>query len=124
MSPKAHKHLHYNVALVDKVWNLKRLCEAHLKIHIPLNMVLKDEAYRADLLEKAVATENDELVSLVSEIRTMEAAILQSSSEDESKRSRNKAKSFRINFFNRSGSCTYCFYEWLLIALIFTYGCR
>ena len=46
MSPKPHKNIHYNVALVDKLWNLKRLCEVHLKMHIPLNMVLKDEDYR------------------------------------------------------------------------------
>ncbi|RYY76666.1 MAG: cell envelope biogenesis protein OmpA [Gammaproteobacteria bacterium] len=99
MSPKAHKHLHYNVALVDKVWNLKRLCETHLKMHIPLNMVLKDEAYRADLLEKALTTDNDELVSLVWEIRNMEAAIFQSANEADVQKSRKKSGSFRIHLF-------------------------
>jgi phosphate transport system substrate-binding protein len=90
--------MHYNVALVDKVWNLKRLCETHLKIHIPLSMVLKDEAYRSDLLEKALATGDEELCSLVSEIRTMEAAILQVTKDDELQKSRKKMGSFRIHF--------------------------
>ncbi|MET0357199.1 MAG: phosphate ABC transporter substrate-binding/OmpA family protein [Cellvibrio sp.] len=98
MSPKAHKQLHYNVALVDKVWNLKRLCETHLKIHIPLSMVLKDEAYRADLLEKALVSENEELIALVQEIRAMEAAILQVTIEVETQKNKKKAGSFRINF--------------------------
>lgn len=98
MSPKAHKHLHYNVALVDKVWNLKRLCETHLKMHIPLNMVLKDEEYRADLLEKALTTDNEELIALVWEIRKMEDAIVQSSVADDSHKIRKKTNSFRIHF--------------------------
>ena len=98
MSPKAHKHLHYNVALVDKVWNLKRLCETHLKIHIPLSMVLKDETYREDLLEKAIATGNEELGSLVQEIRNMEAAIFHATKNDEVHKSRRKAGSFKIHF--------------------------
>lgn len=99
MSPKAHKHLHYNVALVDKVWNLKRLCETHLKMHIPLNMVLKDEEYRADLLEKALTTENEELISLVWEIRKMEDAILQSNSDTETLKTNKKSRtSFRLHF--------------------------
>lgn len=89
---KAHKHLHYNVALVDKVWNLKRLCETHLKMHIPLNMVLKDEEYRADLLEKALKTDNEELVALVWDIRKMEDAILQSSSDVDSLKVRKKSR--------------------------------
>ncbi len=92
MSPKAHKHLHYNVALVDKVWNLKRLCETHLKMHIPLNMVLKDEEYRADLLEKALTTENEELVALVWEIRKMEDAILQSSNDSDAHKTGKKSR--------------------------------
>lgn len=100
MSPKAHKHLHYNVALVDKVWNLKRLCETHLKMHIPLNMVLKDEEYRADLLEKALTTENEELVALVWEIRKMEDAILQSNQDVDALKARKKTRnSFRMHFF-------------------------
>jgi phosphate transport system substrate-binding protein len=99
MSPKAHKHLHYNVALVDKVWNLKRLCETHLKMHIPLNMVLKDEDYRADLLEKALTTENEELVALVWEIRKMEDAILQSSNDNAALKVHKKSRtSFRLHF--------------------------
>lgn len=100
MSPKAHRHLHYNVALVDKVWNLKRLCETHLKMHIPLNMVLKDEEYRADLLEKALTTENEELVALVWEIRKMEDAILQSNQDTNNLKIRKKSRnSFRMHFF-------------------------
>jgi phosphate transport system substrate-binding protein len=99
MSPKAHKHLHYNVALVDKVWNLKRLCETHLKMHIPLNMVLKDEEYRADLLEKALKTDNEELVALVWEIRKMEDAILQSTNDTDSHKVHKKSRSsFRLHF--------------------------
>jgi len=100
MSPKAHKHLHYNVALVDKVWNLKRLCEQHLKMHIPLNMVLKDEEYRADLLEKALLTENEELVALVWDIRKMEDAILESNNDVEALKIRKKNRHiFRLHFF-------------------------
>ena len=98
MSPKAHKHLHYNVVLVDKVWNLKRLCETHLKIHIPLSMVLKDEAYRAELLEQAIATGNEELASLVQEIRNMEAAIFNATRSDEVQKPRKKSGSFKIHF--------------------------
>lgn len=100
MSPKAHKHLHYNVALVDKVWNLKRLCETHLKMHIPLNMVLKDEEYRADLLEKALTTENEELIALVWEIRKMEDAIVQSTSDVDTLKARKKTRNtFRLHVF-------------------------
>lgn len=76
MSPKSHKHMHYNVALVDKLWNLKRLCEAHLKMHIPLNMILKDEDYRAELLEKALSTNDEELTRLVWDVRHMEDSIV------------------------------------------------
>lgn len=99
MSPKSYKHSHYNVALVDKVWNLKRLCEVHLKMHIPLNMVLKDEEYRADLLEKALLTENEELVALVWEIRQMEDAILQTTQDADALKVRKKSRfSFRLHF--------------------------
>lgn len=98
MSPKNHKHHHYNVALVDKVWNLKRLCEAQLKMHIPLNMVLKDDEYRADLLEKALSTGNDELVALVWEIRKMEDAILEAHNETDKIVARKKARySFKLH---------------------------
>lgn len=76
MSPKSHKHMHYNVALVDKLWNLKRLCEAHLKMHIPLNMILKDEDYRAELLEKALSANDEELTRLVWDVRHMEDSIV------------------------------------------------
>lgn len=75
MSPKSHKHIHFNVALVDKLWNLKRLCEVHLKMHIPLNMVLKDEEYRSELLNKALTANDDELTSLVWEVRQLEDSI-------------------------------------------------
>lgn len=92
MSPKSHKQLHYNVSLVDKVWNLKRLCENHLKIHIPLNMVLKDEQYRAELLEKAIATEHEELVTLALDIRKMEDAILESARDDSENKTKKKSR--------------------------------
>lgn len=75
MSPKSHKQLHYNVTLVDKVWNLKRECELKMKIHIPLNMVLKDEEYRAELLESALTLNDDNLTRLVWEVREMEDSI-------------------------------------------------
>ncbi len=101
MSPKAHKHLHYNVALVDKVWNLKRLCETHLKMHIPLNMVLKDEEYRADLLEKALTTDNEELIALVWEIRKMEDAIVASTEDADAQKLRKKTRNtFRMHFLS------------------------
>lgn len=76
MPSKSHKHMHYNLSLVDKLWNLKRLCETHLKMHIPLNMVLKDEEYRAELLEKALTARDDELTRLVWDVRQMEDAII------------------------------------------------
>ena len=63
---------HFNVTLVDRLWNLKRLCESEFKLHIPLNMVLKDEAYREELLEKALKLNHEELTSLVWEIRQLE----------------------------------------------------
>lgn len=76
MSPKPHKQLHYNVSLVDKLWNLKRLCEAQLNIHIPLNMVLKDEEYRSELLARALLVNNEQLNQLVWDIRHMEDEIV------------------------------------------------
>ena len=98
MSPKANKHLHYNVTLVDKLWNLKRLCEVHLKMHIPLNMVLKDEEYRTELLRKALESEQQDLVALVWEIRKMEGAILTAARGDEAANARKKAnKGFRLH---------------------------
>ena len=63
---------HFNVTLVDRLWNLKRLCESEFKLHIPLNMVLKDEAYREELLEKALKLNHEELTNLVWEIRQLE----------------------------------------------------
>lgn len=75
MSPKSHKQLHYNVALVDKLWNLKRECELKLKIHIPLNMVLKEDEYRAELLESALSLNDDNLTRLVWEVREIEDSI-------------------------------------------------
>ncbi|MFC3116276.1 phosphate ABC transporter substrate-binding/OmpA family protein [Cellvibrio fontiphilus] len=75
MSPKSHKHIHYNVTLVDKLWNLKRLCEVHLKMHIPLNMVLKDDEYRNELLERALSANNEELTALVWDVRQLEDSI-------------------------------------------------
>ncbi|ACE83949.1 phosphate ABC transporter substrate-binding/OmpA family protein [Cellvibrio japonicus] len=100
MSPKSHKQIHYNVALVDKLWNLKRLCEAHLKMHIPLNMVLKDEEYRAELLEKALSTENSELTQLVWDIRQMEDAIVSASHEGKSFKPKKKSrKGIRLHYW-------------------------
>jgi phosphate transport system substrate-binding protein len=75
MSPK---HSHFNIALVDKIWNLKRLCETELKVHIPLNMILKDDEYRAELLEKALQVNNSTLTQLVWEIRQMEDVLIAS----------------------------------------------
>jgi len=92
MSPKSHKHMHYNVALVDKLWNLKRLCETHLKMHIPLNMILKDEEYRAELLEKALSANNDELTQLVWEVRHMEDSIVTATHTGEEFKPRKKAR--------------------------------
>ena len=98
MSPKAHKHLHHNVALVDKLWNLKRLCELHLKMHIPLNMVLKDEEYRAELIEKAIATDLEELVSLAIEIKKVEESIVRATQENDNHKSKKKARgTFRMH---------------------------
>ncbi|RZA01269.1 MAG: cell envelope biogenesis protein OmpA [Moraxellaceae bacterium] len=99
MSPKSHKHMHYNVALVDKLWNLKRLCETHLKMHIPLNMVLKDEEYRAELMEKALLADNSELVALVMDIRKTEEEIVRASYEvDTSKANKKLRNTFRLHF--------------------------
>src|SRR6187402_1499116 len=99
MSPKSHKHQHYNVALVDKLWNLKRLCETHLKMHIPLNMVLKDEEYRAELLEKALHTDNEELIALVLDIRETENAIDNAAHEIVAGKVSKKSRySFRLHF--------------------------
>ncbi len=99
MSPKSHKHPHYNVALVDKLWNLKRLCEAHLKMHIPLNMVLKDEDYRAELLEKALSANDDELTRLVWDIRQMEDSIVTAThSGDEFKLKKKVRGGIKLNF--------------------------
>ncbi|EIK44455.1 OmpA family protein [Cellvibrio sp. BR] len=92
MSPKSHKHIHYNVALVDKLWNLKRLCEVHLKMHIPLNMVLKDEEYRSELLEKALTANDDELTSLVWEVRQLEDSITSASHTGEQFKPAKKTK--------------------------------
>lgn len=57
---------------VDRVWKLKRLCETELNLHIPLNMILNDDEYRVELLEKALTVENHELTDLVWEIRKLE----------------------------------------------------
>ena len=99
MSPKSHKHMHYNVALVDKLWNLKRLCEAHLKMHIPLNMILKDEEYRTELLKKALSTNNDELTQLVWDVRQMEDNIVTATHSGDEFKPRKKVRSgIRLNF--------------------------
>ena len=98
MSPKSHKHMHYNVALVDKLWNLKRLCETHLKMHIPLNMVLKDDEYRAELLEKALSANNEELTQLVWEVRQMEDSIVTATHTGDEFKPRKKSRgSIKVN---------------------------
>jgi phosphate transport system substrate-binding protein len=98
MSPKSHKHLHYNVALVDKLWNLKRLCETHLKMHIPLNMVLKDEEYRAELLEKALTANEEELTKLVWDVRHMEDSIVTAThTGDEFKLKKKNHRGIKLN---------------------------
>ena len=99
MSPKSHKHMHYNVALVDKLWNLKRLCETHLKMHIPLNMVLKDEEYRTELLEKALLANNDELTQLVWDVRHMEDSIVTATHTGDEFKPRKKTRhSIKLSF--------------------------
>ena len=99
MSPKSHKHMHYNVALVDKLWNLKRLCETHLKMHIPLNMVLKDEEYRTELLEKALLANNDELTQLVWDVRHMEDALVTATHTGDEFKPRKKTRhSIKLSF--------------------------
>lgn len=101
MSPKSHKHMHYNVALVDKLWNLKRLCEAQLKMHIPLNMVLKDEEYRAELLEKALSAGDDELTKLVWDVRQMEDSIVTSTHTGNEFKPKKKTRgTIRLNFIS------------------------
>ncbi len=72
MSPKHH----FNISFVDKVWNLKRLCESELKVHIPLNMILKDDEYRAELLRRALEVNNPDLTQLVWDVRHLEDAII------------------------------------------------
>lgn len=99
MSPKSHKHMHYNVALVDKLWNLKRLCEVHLKMHIPLNMILKDEDYRAELLEKALSANDEELTRLVWDVRHMEDSIVTAThTGDEFKLKKKTRGGIKLNF--------------------------
>lgn len=100
MSPKHHKQLHYNVALVDKLWNLKRLCEAQLKMHIPLNMILKDEEYRAELLEKALQANNEELTQLVWDVRQMEDSIITATHKgDEFKPGKKTRRNIKLDYF-------------------------
>lgn len=99
MSPKHHKHMHYNVALVDKLWNLKRQCEAQLKMHIPLNMILKDEEYRAELLEKALLANNEELTKLVWDVRQMEDKIVTAThTGDEFKLKKKARRSVKLGY--------------------------
>jgi len=98
MSPKSHNHLHYNLALVDKLWNLKRLCETHLKMHIPLNMILKDEEYRAELLEKALTANDEELTKLVWDVRQMEDSIVTAThTGDEFKIKKKNRRGIKLN---------------------------
>jgi phosphate transport system substrate-binding protein len=97
MSP----HPHFNIALVDKIWNLKRLCESELKVHIPLNMILKDDEYRAELLETALQVENPGLTRLVWEIRQMEDRLISShSSKDELQIKRKSRYRIRLNYLS------------------------
>lgn len=96
MSPK---YSHFNIALVDKIWNLKRLCETELKVHIPLNMILKDDEYRAELLEKALQVNNSTLTELVWEIRQMEDVLM--ASPDNSLQIKRKSRyQIRLNYIS------------------------
>lgn len=98
MSPK---HPHFNIAIVDKVWNLKRLCEAELKVHIPLNMILKDDEYRAELLEKAIAVGNPDLTELVWQVRQMEDSLIAAHvPENTLQLKKNSRKKIRLNFLS------------------------
>jgi phosphate transport system substrate-binding protein len=71
-SVKQGRSKHANVTLVDRLWNLKRLCETHFALHIPLNLLLKDDDYREELLEKALELKDTTLTQLVWEIRQLE----------------------------------------------------
>jgi phosphate transport system substrate-binding protein len=106
MSPQSK----FNISLVDKIWNLKRLCEAELKVHIPLNMVLKDDEYRSELMEQALKVENPALTQLVWEIRTLEDQIISSHPKTEElpikRKSRNR---IRLNFFAAITICMMMF---------------
>lgn len=98
MSPK---HSHFNVALVDKIWNLKRICESELKVHIPLNMVLKDDEYRAELLEKALQVNHAPLTQLVWEIRQMEDILIAANTPDDSLHIKRKSRyRIRLNYLS------------------------
>lgn len=98
MSPK---HSHFNVALVDKIWNLKRICESELKVHIPLNMILKDDEYRSELLEKALQVNHAPLTQLVWEIRQMEDILIAANTPDDSLHIKRKSRyRIRLNYLS------------------------
>lgn len=98
MSPQ---HPHFNIALVDKIWNLKRLCESELKVHIPLNMILKDDEYRAELLEKALGVGNQTLTELVWDIRRMEDLVISAQTKNEGLQIKRKSRyRIRLNYFS------------------------
>lgn len=100
MSPKQCKNVHYNLAMVDRLWNLKRLCEMQLNIHIPLNLLLKDQEYRAELLKKSLQINNEELTKLVWEVRQMEDALVSEAQGGESslRRKVQKTKAIKLNY--------------------------
>jgi len=101
---------HFNIALVDKIWNLKRHCEAELKVHIPLNMILKDDEYRAELLEKALLVGIPPLTQLVWEIRQMEDSLVASHTSNDSLHIKKKSRyRFRMNYFSAFSLATLVF---------------
>jgi len=110
MSPKSQKQLHYNVSLVDKLWNLKRLCEAELNIHIPLNMVLKDEDYRSELLTRALSVNNEQLNQLVWDIRHMEDAIVSATHTGERLSVKKKTRKFFKLTYVTAVACSLLFF--------------
>jgi phosphate transport system substrate-binding protein len=120
MSPK---HPHFNIAIVDKVWNLKRLCEAELKVHIPLNMILKDDEYRAELLEKAIAVGNPDLTELVWQVRQMEDSLIAAHvPENTLQLKKNSRKKIRLNFLSAISLGMLIFLMGVSSSIFFAFG--
>lgn len=97
MSPKHH----FNISFVDKIWNLKRLCETELKVHIPLNMILKDDEYRAELLQRALEVNKPDLTQLVWEVRQLEDTIIAAQGDRDSLAVKRKsAHKIKLNYLS------------------------